>query len=48
VVGAHVRHNALRLEGQAPVQDVVDATPGGRGRLVDGNFRLTGRGEQRL
>ncbi len=46
VVGAHARYDALRLQGQSPVQDVVDATPPGRGRLVDGNFRETGRGEQ--
>jgi hypothetical protein len=46
VVGAHARHDALRLQGQSPVQDVVDAAPGGRGRLVDGNFRKTRPGEQ--
>ena len=30
VVGAHARHDALRLQGQSPVQDVVEATPPGR------------------
>ena len=46
VVGADARHDALRLQGQSPVQDVVVATPPGRGRLVDGNFRETCPGEQ--
>ena len=46
VVGAHARHDALRLQGQSPVQDVVEAAPSGRGWLVDGNFRETCPGEQ--
>lgn len=46
VVGAYARHDALRLQGQSPVQDVVVATPPRRGRLVDGNFRETCPGEQ--
>jgi hypothetical protein len=46
VVGAYARHEALRLQGQSPVQDVVEATPPRRGRLVDGNFRETCSGEQ--
>jgi len=46
VVGAYARHDALRLQGQSPVQDVVEAAPPGRGRLVDGNFRETCPGEQ--
>jgi hypothetical protein len=46
VVGPYARHDALRLQGQTPVQDVVDAAPPGRGRLVDGNFRETCPGEQ--
>ena len=46
VVGAYARHDALRLQGQSPVQDVVEAAPPGRGRLVDGNFRETCLGEQ--
>lgn len=29
VVGAYARHDALRLQGQSPVQDVVVATPPG-------------------
>jgi hypothetical protein len=46
VVGVYARHDALRLQGQSPVQDVVEAAPPGRGRLVDGNFRETCPGEQ--
>lgn len=46
VVGAYARHDALRLQGQSPVQDVVEAAPPGRGWLVDGNFRETCPGEQ--
>jgi len=46
VVGAYARHDALRLQGQSLVQDVVVATPPGRGRLVDVNFRETCPGEQ--
>jgi hypothetical protein len=46
VVGAYARHDALRLQGQSPVQDVVEAAPPRRGRLVDGNFRETFPGEQ--
>ena len=46
VVGAYARHDALRLQGQSPVQDVIVATPPGRGRLVDGNFRETCPGEE--
>jgi len=46
VVGAYARHDALRLQGQSPVQDVVEAAPPGRGRLVDGNFGETCPGEQ--
>jgi hypothetical protein len=46
VVGAYARHDALRLQGQSPVQDVVEASSPGRGRLVDGNFRETCPGEQ--
>jgi hypothetical protein len=46
VVGAYARHDALRLQGQSPVQDVVEAAPPRRGRLVDGNFRETCPGEK--
>jgi hypothetical protein len=46
VVGAHAGHDALRLQGQSPVQDVVETTPPRRGRLVDGDFREACPGEQ--
>lgn len=46
VIGAHARHDVIRLQGQSPVQDVVVAAPPRRGWLANGNFRETCPGEQ--